>query len=122
MSKVNQIRIATNFVLAEFMCPCCYKVMLDPILLKKLVALRQKIDRPIYINSGYRCKQYNDQVEGHKNSYHLFGMAVDIRVKDINISDLKIHAKLIGFKGIGVYSDFLHLDIRQNIFDWEGKS
>ena len=37
-------------------------------------------DDPIVINSGYRSPQLNNKVGGAKNSNHLTGCAVDIRV------------------------------------------
>lgn len=118
--EINDIKIANNFELSEFQCPCCKCVMLHPLLLKYLVKLRSLIDQPIYINSGYRCKAYNKQVAGVPTSYHLFGMAADIHVKTESMSDLAIHADIVGFKGIGVYDTFLHLDIRPNKDHWKG--
>jgi uncharacterized protein YcbK (DUF882 family) len=44
--------------------------MLHPKLLGKLVELRKILERPVYINSGYRCLKYNQKVGGIKNSYH----------------------------------------------------
>ena len=88
--------------------------MLSPDLLTRLDYLRGVINRPIYINSGYRCKEENQRVGGVPGSYHLLGMAVDIQVKDILLSDLLIYAQGIEFNGIGFYenNNFLHLDIR----------
>jgi uncharacterized protein YcbK (DUF882 family) len=88
--------------------------MLSPDLLTRLNHLRIIINRPIYINSGYRCKEENQRVGGVPGSYHLLGMAVDIHVKDILLSDLLIYAQGIGFNGIGNYenNNFLHLDNR----------
>lgn len=40
--------------------------------------IRVKYDKPIYISSGYRCKELNKLVGGSKTSYHLLGLAVDI--------------------------------------------
>ena len=59
--------------------------MLHPYLLKKLTELRGIIEKPVYITSGYRCPEYNHKVGGVVNSYHLIGLAVDIKVKDINL-------------------------------------
>ena len=114
MDKINDIKIAEYFSLYEFECPCCRRVMLSPDLLARLNHLRRVIDRPIYINSGYRCKEENHKVGGAPGSYHLLGMAVDIHVKDFLLSDLLTIAQEIGFNGIGFYEekDFLHLDIR----------
>jgi len=120
MDKINDIKIDKNFSLKEFECPCCKRVILHSDLLKNLIKLRSLIREPIYINSGYRCKEYNTQVGGVKGSYHLFGMAIDISVKYFTIHDLAIQAELVGFKGIGEYSNFLHVDIRPTKYHWEG--
>lgn len=118
--EINDIKIAKNFELSEFQCPCCKCVMLHPLLLQLLIKLRSVIDQPIFINSGYRCKLHNKQVDGVPTSYHLVGMAADIYAKTISMEDLAIHADIVGIKGIGVYSDFLHLDIRPNKEHWRG--
>ena len=114
MNKINYIKITRFFSLYEFECPCCNRVMLSPDLLTRLNHLRIIINKPIYINSGYRCKEENQRVGGVPGSYHLLGMAVDIHVKDILLSDLLIYAQGIEFNGIGFYEkkNFLHLDIR----------
>ncbi len=120
MNKLNNISIDKNFLLSEFECPCCKRVMIHSDLLKLLVKLRLTINRPIYINSGYRCKEENDRIGGVLKSYHIFGMAADITVRDMLMSDLALHAKYVGFTGIGLYPTFLHLDIRPIQNCWEG--
>lgn len=35
---------------------------------------------PLIVISGFRCKFLNDKVNGAKNSYHMRGMAADIKV------------------------------------------
>lgn len=40
--------------------------------------LREAFGKPIYVNSGFRCRELNKAVGGAKNSYHLRGMAADI--------------------------------------------
>lgn len=125
MKDINDIKIAENFYLSEFECPCCNRVMVHPELLRKLIVLRMLVSRPIYINSGYRCSKENIKVGGAKNSYHLAGLAVDIHVKEYFLSDLLFHAQEIGFNGIGYYenNNFLHLDIRSGEKKfWKGKN
>ena len=41
---------------------------------------RAEFGEPIFITSGYRCKELNAAVGGVPNSNHLFGRAADIRV------------------------------------------
>jgi len=98
--------------------------MLSPDLFARLNHLRMVINRPVYINSGYRCPEENHKVGGVPGSYHLLGMAVDIHVKDYLLYDLLLFAQEIGFNGIGFYEkkDFLHLDMRPGPKRfWKGK-
>ena len=119
MDKINYIKIAYHFNLQEFECPCCKRVMLHKDLLKKLSDLRREINQPLFINSGYRCEQENKKVGGVSKSYHLFGMAVDVSVRNLTIPELLYYAEKLKFGGIGVYKTFLHLDIRKNTTRWE---
>ncbi len=114
LNSTNNIKIAKHFNLSEFSCPCCNGVMLHPKLLVKLIELRKILERPVYINSGYRCFEYNRKVGGILNSYHCIGLAADIKVKDINLIELLEICENIDFAGIGLYEkkNFLHLDVR----------
>lgn len=114
LNEVNNIDIAPHFKLSEFACPCCRQVILHPLLLKKLSKLREMVDRPIYINSGYRCPRYNLKVGGIKTSYHLLGLAADVRAEGMSALELLEYAEIINFSGIGFYEkkNFLHLDVR----------
>jgi len=120
MKEVNEIQLNKYFNLKEFECPCCHRVMLHPTLLQLLYNLRLAIDRPVYLNSGYRCNIYNTKVGGTTHSYHTYGMAADVFVKDMKQSDLALHAQKIGFMGIGIYRTFCHLDVRPDQFTWYG--
>jgi uncharacterized protein YcbK (DUF882 family) len=119
MDKTNYVKVAHYFYLKEFECPCCKRVMLHPDLLKKLIELRNEIKEELFINSGYRCEIENKKVDGHPRSYHLFGMAADVSVRNMSIIELLYYAEKIKFTGIGVYGTFLHLDTRPNKSRWE---
>jgi len=114
LNSINNLKVAKHFNLSEFACPCCNLVMLHPKLLAKLMELRNTLERPVYITSGYRCPKYNQKVGGVANSYHLIGLAADIKVKDTNLIELLGYAEEIDFAGIGLYEkkNFLHLDVR----------
>ncbi|MEA2021076.1 MAG: D-Ala-D-Ala carboxypeptidase family metallohydrolase [Candidatus Caldatribacteriota bacterium] len=114
LNSINNIKVAKHFRLSEFTCPCCNRVMLHPKLLGKLVELRDTLERPVYVNSGYRCAKYNQKIGGVVNSYHCIGLAADISVKDINLIELLEVCENINFNGIGFYEkkNFLHLDVR----------
>jgi len=111
------IYFAKNFKYSEIMCPCgCGKVTpLDPKLTYLLQSLRNKIGRSIYISKGggLRCRKYNKRIGGYKYSPHIDGKAVDIHVENMDIINLAIIAKSIGFSRIGLYpySHFIHVDV-----------
>jgi uncharacterized protein YcbK (DUF882 family) len=120
---MNKIRLNQFFNLKEFECPCCHKVMLSEILLEKLFSLRYLITRPILINSGYRCENYNKKVNGSSGSYHMKGLASDVCVEGMTLLDLYQIALQINFTGIGFYEkkNFLHLDVRPGkLIEWNG--
>ena len=114
LNSTNNIKIAKYFNLSEFACPCCNLIMLHPNLFAKLVELRNNLEIPVYVTSGYRCFEHNQKVGGVVNSYHCIGLAADIKVKDINLIELLGYAEEIDFNGIGFYEkkNFLHLDVR----------
>jgi len=111
------IFVSKNFRRSEFRCPCgCKKDRpIDPKLIYLLQALRDLINRPIYISKGggIRCKKYNKRIGGYINSPHLYGKAVDIHVKNMDIVSLAKQAKEVGFSRIGLYpfNHFIHVDI-----------
>ena len=114
LNSINNLKVARYFKLSEFACPCCNLVMLHPKLLGKLVELRNALERPVYISSGYRCPRHNQKIGGVVNSYHRIGLAADIKVEDINLIELLEICENIDFTGIGFYEkkNFLHLDVR----------
>ena len=45
---------------------------------------RNLLQKPIIVNSGYRCPRLNSMVGGVKRSYHLSGRAADITTGNID--------------------------------------
>ncbi len=73
----------SNFPLYEFACGCgtCdNKTKL--ILTQKLQSVRNYLNEPIIIVSGYRCEEHNANVGGSSTSSHLAGLAADIYIPD----------------------------------------
>lgn len=111
---INNIQVAPNFNLREFECKDgSHQVVLHRLLLERLQVLRDALGRPVIINSGYRNINHNAEVGGSPNSYHLKGMAADIRVPDLSPNDVADAARAAGFNGVIVYNTFVHVDIRQ---------
>jgi uncharacterized protein YcbK (DUF882 family) len=85
----------------------------------ELETLREMLNEPIIILSGFRCFTHNKEVGGVKNSQHMLGLAVDIYVKSKTPHQIFLLARQREsfYKGgIGQYPrhDFTHLDIREN--------
>lgn len=113
------MRISPHFSTSEFACPCCgFCPEISPELLDKLERLRTYLGAPIIITSGYRCERHNSHVGGASRSQHLLGTAADIKVGDIPPDEVAKAAELIGFNGIGVYSTWTHVDVRQGRARW----
>ena len=86
--------------------------MMNKLVLDMLDEVREKFDKPIHINSGYRTPQHNEAVGGTENSSHLKGLAVDIACDNsIDRFDLINCLLDVGFSRIGVAKTFIHADI-----------
>ena len=55
---------------------------LELLVSRVLDPLREAWGSPIIVTSGYRCEELNKRVGGVKTSYHLRGMAADIRPRN----------------------------------------
>lgn len=74
-------------------------------------------EKPFHIISGYRSPRTNATLAAKsggvaKNSYHMRGMAIDIRVPGIKTSAIRDAAMEMERGGVGYYrsSDFVHID------------
>lgn len=69
---------------------------------------------PLKVISGYRSPSYNRRVGGAKKSQHTSGNAIDVDVRHLSIEqrqELIKYASALGYKGIGVYANTIHLDM-----------
>jgi hypothetical protein len=69
-------------------------------------------EKPIIINSGYRSLQLNRKIGGVKNSNHLTGCAVDIRVT--GMEQAKQYAEILREYADESHQDFDELLIEKN--------
>lgn len=92
---------------------------IDPLLIDQLLALRRQfaLAAPFHVVSGYRSPQTNARLAAAsggvaRNSLHLQGRAIDIRVPGLELRTLRQAALALGRGGVGYYarSDFVHLD------------
>lgn len=85
-----------------------------PELIDKFAELQGETGQTFKINSGYRDPARNARVGGARKSQHTHGNAIDIDVSRLSKEDrvaLIGKASSLGFTGIGVYENALHLDL-----------
>ena len=108
-----------NFAEAEFACKCgCGRADMDPAFITWLEGIRGLFRRPMVINSGFRCPDYNEQVSTTgRNGPHTTGQACDVAASgDAAISLIKM-ATAMDVQGLGIAQKgnhagrFLHLDL-----------
>jgi zinc D-Ala-D-Ala carboxypeptidase len=108
-----------NFKPEEIACKGSGSILIIPEALDKLQKLRDKIGKPLIINSAYRSPSHNKEVGGSPNSQHLFGIAFDISLQEHNREDLTRAAEDVGFMGVGQYNTFIHVDDRGVKARWD---
>lgn len=108
-------KLSDHFKVKEFACkdktPLTF---IDTHLIDLLEAIRNYYNSPVIINSAYRTYTWNEKIGGTKNSYHMRGMAADIRVKGVPCKEVAMKAsELLGKTGgVICYTNFVHVDIR----------
>jgi uncharacterized protein YcbK (DUF882 family) len=92
---------------------------IDPRLYLLLDRLRQSLGaqgRRFELVSGFRSEDYNRllrQKSGQvaKKSYHVQGMAADIRLEGVPMASIHQAAQRLKVGGVGRYDDFIHVDV-----------
>ena len=92
---------------------------IDPQLLDLIYDIRTKLggDGTYEVISAYRSPATNDMLRRRsgsvaKNSQHLLGKAIDVRLTDVELSKLRDTALAMQRGGVGFYasSNFVHID------------
>ena len=96
------------------------KIKMDKDLLLQLISIVESLlaDRDhvkINVLSAYRSAKTNAMLRKKssqvaKNSFHMYGRALDLVMPDVNLSYLKRVAKQKSKGGLGIYKNFIHLD------------
>jgi uncharacterized protein YcbK (DUF882 family) len=93
---------------------------IDPRLLDLLDTLSARVETrsPFHVISGYRSPQTNAMLRRRSsgvahNSLHMKGLAIDIRLADVDLPRLHEAALSLSGGGVGYYpaSDFVHVDV-----------
>jgi uncharacterized protein YcbK (DUF882 family) len=130
-------RLSKHFVVEEFDCHDGTKVQkrdydgLEYLCRKFLEPLRAKYGA-VSVHSGFRTTAYNRSVGGASNSFHVYtahdgnDQAADVSCKRGNPTQWHAFLRKIrsdkrsGKGGLGLYSTFVHCDIRDEQADWKG--
>lgn len=111
--RPNNIRIAKNFMLYEFESPDTRTVKIDRLFLWKLQELRDAINAKIIVHRGFSTPYWNKKVGGVPESFHLPGKAGDISSPGMSMKALGVKAASVGFRGVIVKDDHVHVDTRE---------
>ena len=119
----EKMKLTKNFDLKEFECKCGCDMPLEVYenvikLAGELQKLRTYLDRPIKINSAYRCESHNRAIGGVSNSQHVKGNASDVVISSLSpkevytLFDKLMDGGFIAQGGLGLYNTFVHYDTR----------
>ena len=96
----------------RYACKCCGVNWIDPRLEWMISLIEDALERELTVTSGFRCERHNKEEGGSDTSSHLTGLAADIECKYSRLRFMIIGAAIqVGFRRIGVWKDFIHLDI-----------
>ena len=126
------MKLTENFSLWEFKCRDRTEVLEElrdnvQELAENLQVLREYIQKPITVISGYRSPEYNKKIGGAKRSQHMLAKAGDLIVKGMTPDEVKeaiVHLIKEGKMkkgGVGLYTYFTHYDVRGFNRRWYGK-
>jgi uncharacterized protein YcbK (DUF882 family) len=91
-----------------------------PTLVDLVVRLQQKLNtaNPVHVISAFRSQETNDELATKtrgvaRNSYHLDGMAIDLRVPGRGLGQVRGAALQLAGGGVGYYprGNFVHVDV-----------
>ena len=126
------MQLTDNFALREFRCRDGSDVPEElmenvQLLADNLQVLRDRLRVPITVISGYRTKKYNTKIGGARRSQHMTAKAGDIKVAGMTPREVKevieelIEEGEMVQGGVGLYTTFVHYDVRGRKARWKGK-
>lgn len=73
--------------------------------------IREEIDMPIVINSGFRCASVNSYFRGAKNSYHLVGRAADLKYSPLLYEVIMSHRSKFQEVILNMDKGYIHVSV-----------
>ena len=116
-------QLSAHFRVEEFACmDGSDAVLVAPRLVMVLETIRSHFCAPVVILSAYRTPQYNTKVGGVAHSQHCYGTAADITMAGQDPAGVAAYVRSImpDWGGVGIYSTFTHIDVREAKADWNG--
>ena len=124
-------QLSKNFKKSEFECRDGSEIpedLMDNLreLVENLQIIRDHVDKPIRIISGYRSPKYNRKIKGARRSQHMQACAADLKVSGLAPKELReiivtlIKEGKIKKGGVGLYTSFVHYDTRGRNARWKG--
>jgi uncharacterized protein YcbK (DUF882 family) len=122
------MKLTTNFNLSEFnkhnftITDTIFQNIFE--LAKNLQVLRDEVKKPIKITSGYRDPSFNKKIGGASQSRHITGEAADLKIEGYTpkqvaaIIEKLIAAGKMKQGGLGIYSTWIHYDVRGTAARW----
>lgn len=99
------------FSKAEFDCQETGENEMSEFFIAKLSELREKYGKPMVITSGYRSPNHTIEQRKRTPGTHAQGIAADISCQGADKYRIVKLAFDLGFSGIGIDDNFIHLDI-----------
>lgn len=122
-AKNGAVKLSPNFKVSEFACKDgSDTVFISHGLVTVLQKIRDHFGKPVIITSAYRNDTYNKKVGGADYSQHKYGMAADIYISGVSPATIADYVETImpNTGGIGIYSSFVHVDVRTSRARWNG--
>lgn len=110
MIGIEAGQVTQNFNINEFRCKGSGRVQMSRDVITRLQQLRDHLNVPITVTSGYRSPEHNRRVNGADGSLHTKGMAADIVANGVPVGRLVEAAKQF-FPTAVAYSGHVHVDI-----------
>ena len=107
-----------NYILRDFRTGQVHPISRGLLNMLTLIKDRMNTREPVHIISGYRSPKSNGMLRANsdggvaRRSFHLKGMAIDIRVPGVSTYHIARMAREMAGGGVGYYSsdDFTHVD------------
>ena len=122
-AKDGEKKLSTNFKVKEFACTDgSDPIFIDTELVNVLQKIRAYFGKSCTITSAYRTPTKNKACGGSTYSQHMYGRATDVKISGVSPAKVAAYAETLlkNKGGIGIYSTFTHIDVREAKSRWNG--